>query len=357
MARARASLFWALALLASSVAAQPVTPRAIADRFFTAPALAETRAMVVLIDGKPVYERYGRGYTPANRFIGWSMTKSVTATLIGQLVDAGRLSLDAPAPVPAWHARADDPRGKITLAQLLHMESGLSHQEESATPEDDDTVRILFTDRAADAARWAEAKPLYQPPGTAFRYSTATSVILADIFERTAFPTVTDPAARRRLTRAWLVERVIRPAGMTSLVCEFDRAGAMLGGSMCHATARDWARFGQAYLDGGIGPGGRLVSADWVRFVRTPSAHEPSYGGQFWLNRARAADRHPALFPDQGLPDAFSAIGHLGQYVLVLPSKHAVIVRLGKTQEAKPGLEAVRNALGKLANSLPDRGP
>ncbi len=140
---------------------------------------------------------------------------------------------------------------------------------------------------------------------------------------------------------------------MPSLVCEYDAAGTMLGGSFCHATARDWAKFGQMYLDGGVVAGHVVVPPEWVKFVTTPAATNPTYGGQFWLNRAHQTEgKRPALFPDQGPPDLFSAIGHLGQYVMVSPGKHLVVVRLGKTPDNERG--DLVPTLGKLVNAFPD---
>lgn len=354
----RASMILAAALLLG--AAPPQTPaptpsaaRAAAAAFFARPELAETRALVVLKDGVPVIERYGAGYGPANRFISWSMAKSLTSTLIGQLVAERRLALDAPAPMPAWHRRPGDPRARITLRQLLHMSSGLAHRESGEPLPGADTIRILYTDQARDAAGAAKARPLEARPGERFEYSTATSVILADIVQRTIAPAARTSAERRRAMRRHMLERLIQPAAMPSLVCEFDAAGTMLGGSLCHASARDWARFGQMYLDGGVVDGRQVVPAAWVDFVRSPAPTDGGYGGHFWLNRARPAGRDPALFPDAGPSDAYAAIGHLGQYVVVVPSKRLVVVRLGKTQDEALG--PVRHAIGRLVNAFPSQ--
>ena len=349
MRRAMTSVFVACAMLTG--AANAAMPAVEAEAFFAKPSLAETRALIVLQDGKPVIERFAKGYGPDNRFISWSMAKSITSTLVGILVGDGRLALDAPAPVPEWHKTPGDPRAKITLAQLLHMSSGLEH-EESTPVGSADTNRALFADQSADAARFAETKGLEAAPGTRYEYSTQTSVILAAIVQRTIAPVAKTPEARRAAMRAFLVERLAKPVGMSSLICEFDAAGTMLGGSLCHASARDWARFGQLYLDNGAANGVQIVPREWVAFVRTPSTTDGGYGGQFWLNHPRPAGSNPALFPAQGPADLYAAIGHLGQYVLIAPSKRLVVVRLGKTQDDV--LPPVRTALGRLVNSYPD---
>jgi len=349
MRRLRSSLILLGLLIAGPLAAATPTETAL-TRLFSDRSMGETRAVFILQDGRPVIERYAPGYGPGNLFISWSMAKSVTSTMIGQLVAAGRLSLDAPAPVPAWHRDPADPRGKITLRQMLHMETGLRHREVDPV-EDADTNRALFSDESDNAAAAGEAAPLAYAPGTHYEYSTLTTVMLDAIIVRTIAPGTTTPAARRAAMQAYLHDHLIVPSGMLSLVCEYDAAGTLLGGSFCHATARDWAKFGQMYLDNGVVTGKPVVPAAWVAFVRTPSPTNASYGGQFWLNHM-GVGKHPALFPDQGPADLYSAIGHLGQYVMVVPSKKLVVVRLGKTPDNERG--DLLPTLGALVNSFPD---
>lgn len=353
----QSSGFVAALLLAAAVPAraQLVQPAAAvafpaADAFFTDPALSETRALIVMQNGKRIYERYAPGYGPGNRFISWSMAKSITSTLVGDLVADGKLELDLPAPVPAWRATANDPRAAITLRQLLNMSSGLKHVE-SDPPELADTNRALFADKSADIVAHAVAAPLESKPGTVFQYSTLTTHILADIVTRTVAPDATTPDVRRKAMRDFINARLTGPAAMPSLLCEFDPQGHLLGGSFCHATARDWGNFGQLYLGNGVVAGRQVVSPAWVDFVRTPAPTNAGYGGQFWLNRVPTKPHESALFADQGPVDAYAAIGHLGQYVIIVPSKNLVVVRLGKTQDDV--LKPVKAALGRLVNSVP----
>jgi hypothetical protein len=152
------------AALAAVVADPGDTPReGLAQRIdalFTAPDAGETRALLVWHDGRLIAERYGPGYDRNTRFISWSMAKSVTGVLIGMLVSDGRLRLDDPAPIPLWQ-RPGDPRGEITLRQLLQMRSGLRHVEAGDPPYRSDEVRMLFLDGRDDMARYAEAQPLH----------------------------------------------------------------------------------------------------------------------------------------------------------------------------------------------------
>ena len=332
----------------------PVGPSTLtaADVFFADPALGETRAVIVMQGGKRIYERYAPGYGPGNRFISWSMAKSITSTLIGELISDGVLELDLPAPVPAWRAKAGDPRAAITLRQLLQMSSGLRHIE-SEPAEIADTNRALFADKSGDIVGHAVAAPLEAKPGTVFQYSTLTTHILGDIVTRTIAPAATTPAARRRAMRTFINARLAGPAGMSSLLCEFGPKGALLAGSLCHASARDWANFGQLYLSRGIVAGRQVVSPAWIDFVRSPSPANPGYGGQFWLNLPPSKGNETALFADQGPADAYAAIGHLGQYVIIVPSRDLVVVRLGMTPD---GARApIKAALGRLVNGFAPR--
>jgi CubicO group peptidase (beta-lactamase class C family) len=143
--------------------------------------------VIVMRGGRIVAERYAPGYHENTRFVSWSMAKSITGVMIGMLVSDGRLRLNRSAPVPAWQ-RPGDPRGEITLRQLLQMRSGLKHVEAGDPVYRSDEVRMLFLDGRDDMARYAEDQPLDSEPGKTFRYSTATSVILSDLAARALAP-------------------------------------------------------------------------------------------------------------------------------------------------------------------------
>ncbi len=300
------------------------------DALFTAPDAAETRALIVMHKGRIVAERYAPGYHENTRFISWSMAKSVTGVLIGMLVSDGRLRLDESVPVPAWQ-RPGDPRGEITLRQLLQMRSGLRHSETLSPPYEADTVRMLFLDGRDNMAAYAEAQPLEAEPGRRYEYSTATSVILADIAARTLTDSA-DPATRRQVITDYLRTRLFDPVGMKSMLPEFDAAGTLIGGSLTHGTARDWARFGEFLRGGGAVKGAQLLPRGWIEFMTSSSPRNPGYGAQIWLNRPQP-DGHEVLFPKRGPATLFSCVGHLGQYVMVSPDQELVVVRLGKTDD------------------------
>lgn len=316
------------------------------DEIFTAPGVGETRAVVLMANGKIAAERYAPGYDKDTRFVSWSMAKTVTGVLIGMLVADGLLALDEPAPVPLWQ-RPGDPRAAITLRHLLQMRSGLRHTEAGDPPYESSEVRMLFLDGRDDMARWAEEQPLEAAPGKQFEYSSNTSVILADIAAR-ALTTSDTPDARRKAVADYLQTRLFAPLGMTSMVPEFDARGTLIGGSLMHATARDWAKFGELLRRKGRTPSGeQLVPQRWVEAMVTPSPASPHYGFQTWLNRALPEGEEHPLLPDRAPASLFSLIGHMGQYVLVSPSQRVTLVRLGHSgaEERKAMLQQAADVL------------
>lgn len=329
----------------------PASVRRAIDRMFAdSEEMGETRALLILKDGKTVYEAYGPGFGPDSRLISWSMAKSVTAVLIGILVADGRLALDDPAPVPEWQ-RPGDPRGAITLRHLLHMASGLDHIETADPAWEADTVTMLFGPGAPDMAAYAEAKPPVAQPDERFNYSSATSVILSDIATR-ALTESPSPAMRRAAMMSFINGRLAVPAGMHSLRAEFDAKGTLIGGSIMHATARDYARFGELLRQGGATPEGtHIVPEKWVDFMRSPSKADGGYGGHIWLNRGRPEGSNQSLWPGEGPADIFACIGHQGQYIIVSPSQRLTVVRLGISTEGKQRPN-VRAALQQIVSAF-----
>ena len=316
------------------------------DTLFSQEPTAETRAVIVLHNGQIVAERFAPGYHENTRFVSWSMAKTVTGAMIGMLVADGRLRLDEGVPIPAWQ-RSGDPRGEITLRELLQMRSGLRHAEESSPPYEADTVRMLFLDGRDNMAAYAEAQPLEAEPGSKWEYSSATSVILADLAAR-ALTTSTDPGERARVVGDYLRTRLFEPLGMKSMVPEYDLAGTLIGGSLIHGTARDWARFGEFMRQRGAVKGAQLVPVAWIDFMTTSSPPNPGYGAQTWLNRAPPGEA--AMWP--GLPGSvFSLNGHLGQFVVVSRGNGVTVVRLGKTNEGQH--EPVRRAIARIIQLFP----
>lgn len=299
--------------------ASPALARALDEAFAEADDQPprRTRAVVVVRAGRIVAERYAPGTTRATRLPGWSMAKSVTAALAGVLVAEGRLKPDASGLLAAWRAPGD-PRAGVTLEQLLRMSSGLEFDETYANPLSD-VVYMLFG--TGDAAGFAAGKPLAHPPGTRWAYASGTTNVLM----RAMREALADDRAYLALPRRALFDRI----GMASALMEPDAAGTFVGSSLMYATARDWARFGLLALNDGVANGSRVLPEGWVRFMTTPApaAPEGEYAAHWWrkLGPNRGAGARAPQLP----PDAFHATGHGGQHVTVVPSRGAVIVRLG----------------------------
>jgi CubicO group peptidase (beta-lactamase class C family) len=276
-----------------------------------------TRAVIVVHHGRIVGERYAAGIGPQTALVGWSMTKSVVNALVGILVKQGRISIAAPAPVPEWQ-QPGDPRGQITLDQLLRMSSGVAF-DEGRTNLLSDSIRMLTS---GDVAAYAIGKPLAAAPGRRWRYSSGTTNIIARVI-RTV---VADDREYWMLPRRLLFDRI----GMTGAVIETDAAGTFVGSSFMYATARDWARFGMLYLQDGTWNGERILPEGWVDYTqsRAPADATGRYGAHFWLEIPPEYRGRGASLPG----DAFHAAGYEAQFVTIVPSRNAVIVRLGVTR-------------------------
>jgi CubicO group peptidase (beta-lactamase class C family) len=279
-----------------------------------------TLAVVVMHRGELVAEQYADGIGPETPLVGWSMTKSVMNALTGILVLDGRLALDAPFPIARWQA-SGDPRAAITLNHLLRMSSGLHFDEGMANP-GSDVMRMLLT--TGDMATFAANKDLEFAPGTRWQYSSGTTnIIAAGIREL-----MQDEAEYLRFPRRSLFDRI----GMSSAVLETDAAGTFVGSSHLYATPRDWARFGQLYLQDGIWNGERVLPEGWVAYTTSPAPADEAqrYGAHFWL---QVPEEYAGTDPQ--LPSGtFHAAGHEAQFVTIVPSRDIVIVRLGRTRYA-----------------------
>lgn len=321
------------------------------DRLFDAETVGETRALVVMKRGSVIVERYGKGIKPQTRLPGWSLGQCVTTLMIGQLVSDGRLRLNESAPVPEWQ-RPGDPRGEITLKQLLQMRSGLRHKE--AGPGDDriesnsDSMRMLFLDGRDDMAAYAEAQPLEAPAGRVFEPSSASDVILADLAARVLSPEG-DPVRRSRAVRDYLHARVLTPIGMDSTAIGFDRAGT-LGSGMVQASARDWAKLGEFLRHTGSVRGAQVLPRRWVQFMLEPSPRNKGYGAGVWLNRTPVSET-AQLYPGTAPSNVFACLGEYGQYVIGSPDQLLTIVRLGQTSLVQE--TALHSRLGSLLALFP----
>ena len=143
--------------------------KAAMDRGFAD--FGETHAVVIIIGGRLVHERYGPDHGPNITCLSWSKAKSITHALAGLLVADGLLDVEAPADVPEWKTPGD-PRGAITTDQLLRMSSGLSFAEVYEADQPSDTIAMLWGEGKDDVAAYAASRPLACAPDSYWSYSS-----------------------------------------------------------------------------------------------------------------------------------------------------------------------------------------
>ncbi|MEZ5946488.1 MAG: serine hydrolase [Hyphomonas sp.] len=276
--------------------------------------MGETHAFLAVQGGKIVAERYWRDFTHESTFPSWSEAKSITQALVGILVRDGKIDIHAPADVPEWSAPGD-PRGAITLDQLLRMSSGMKFAEDYVDAGVSDVIEMLFGSGSTDVAHFAASLPLAHEPDTVWNYSSGTSNIVSRCAARALGVSGDD-------FRDFMFRELFDPLGMTSPLPKFDAAGTFIGSSFCYCTARDFARFGLLYLRDGIWDGQRILPEGWVDYSRTPTPAVPEtealgYGAHWWLGMAG--------------PGSFSCNGYEGQYTVLVPEKDLILVRHGKS--------------------------
>lgn len=273
-----------------------------------------TRAVVILYEGNIVGEKYAPGFNKNSKLIGWSMTKSINNALVGILVKEGKLKLEDPAPVKGWET---DDRKNITLANLMQMSSGLKWSENYGDPSN--VTDMLF--KKKDMGHYAALEPLDSKPGEVFKYSSGTANILSLI--------VREKVGDENYYQ-FPHKELFSKIGMHSIVLEPDASGTYVASSYSFATARDFARFGLLFYNDGVWNGEHILPEGWVKFSFTPpiGAKQGQYGAQWWTNAGEK--NNPANRPYPDVPtDAYTAEGHEGQYIFIVPSKKLVVVRLG----------------------------
>jgi CubicO group peptidase (beta-lactamase class C family) len=318
----------AVPVLLPEIAGPAVVPaadarlRAAIDEAFAEPAAPPwryTKAVVVVHRGRVVGERYAPDIHQGTAWHGHSVSKSVTHALVGVLVRQGKLE---PEPLdPLLRMSDGGPR--------IGFYTGF-----------DDATRMWSFER--DMAGFAASRGQEVPPGTRWAYSDPAYML--------ASRAVRDAAGGQAADVIRLAEReLFGPLGMATAVMEFDATGTPVGASHFYASARDWARFGLLYLNDGVVGGRQILPPGWVKQAATPTL-DTGYGAGFWLNND-AADTNPMGFP-WGLPgapaDAYFGFGYLGQFLVIVPSRQLVIVRLGLTHVRGGD----RDAAGRLVTGI-----
>ena len=263
-------------------------------------------AVAVAYKNQLVAERYRSDLSPETRFLSWSIAKSFTNTLVGILVNQGRMDIDAPAEINAWK---NDERSHITLKNLLQMSSGLEWNENYGS--NSDVNKMLF--KNGDMATYTLSKKANVQPDSVWLYSSGTTNIVCQLMR----DVINDDEEYYAFPRRELFNKI----GMNSAVFEVDASGNFTGSSYLYATMRDYLRYGLLYLNKGNWLGEQILPEDWVEFTTTPTKASKGYGAFFWLN----ADGD---YPDVPA-DMYCARGHDGQYIYIIPSKNLVVARTG----------------------------
>ncbi|HMQ46978.1 MAG TPA: serine hydrolase [Saprospiraceae bacterium] len=269
-----------------------------------------TRAVVILYQGRLLYEAYAPGFDANTPLLGWSMTKSITNALIGLRIKSGHLALDDRELFPEWQ---QDERSDIRLRDLLHMNSGLQWNEAYGSTSDATTMLYL----QADMAAYAKNRPLESTPDTKWVYSSGTSNQLSAIIRNT-FPD-------ENSYLSFIRDSLFQALGMHSALIESDQSGKAVGSSYGWATARDWARFGLLYLQDGYWNGEAFLPKGWVSWSQeVANGSEGIYGAHIWLKTHDATNAPDDVFQFRGFQD---------QRIVMIPSRECVLVRLGMNDD------------------------
>lgn len=293
------------------------------------PALAKSQAyhdkyrgtaLVVLHRGQVIYERYTDGADADTQPASQSMMKSVLGMLVGIAIEKQLIaSVDDPIGlyVSEW---ANDPRGEITVKEMLQMASGLKPFN----------FALLMT--ATNVNTMALKGQLADTPGTQFEYDSAVSQILENIIDRQAKAKGYEGFADFMQQELWC------PLGNRDASLWVDMVGNPHGFAGLNTTARDWARIGELLNNKGRAGDRQIVDIAWIEAMSKPSPANAQYGYQLWLGnswtKTRSYNSNTTFGAPQGAPfiakDTAFFDGFGGLRVYVIPSRKLTIVRLGK---------------------------
>ncbi|MDD0974479.1 serine hydrolase domain-containing protein [Pseudomonas fontis] len=337
---------WQSAPPPTSAAVQSLQAYAFALRDQPSRAGVRSDALLVIRDGRIVYEHYAAPTTATTAHLTWSISKSVLATLLGIAQGQGRFTLDDP--VARFYAPMQT-HPEVRIKDLLHWASGLDWQEDyEYAPLKSSVVAMLYTRDRVDMAAYTASHAAVAAPGERFLYSSGDSTVLA--------------AALRGMVGSqhyddWPWQALFDPLGIRTATWERDPSGTFVGSSYLYMSARDLARIGLLMQRDGQWQGRQLLPASWVKFNRAPFEHatatpgEAVAGGQWWLNVPLAGGPRP--WPDAPA-DTFAALGHWGQALYVLPKEKLVIVRYGDDRDGTYAHnELLKRVLAAFAGESP----
>lgn len=295
-----------------------------------------TDGVAIFKGGKLLYEKYGRGWDRTKPHLGWSVTKTVTDTLVGVAVREQALTVDDKI---CDHLVLDAPEAcaTLTVRHLLGFASGLDWLEiyENKSNQESSVLAMLYGVGSSDVANFVARHQFRDPPGTSYAYSTGESALLA---------AVANAAMRKKgFDAEWPWSQLFDKVGMKSAVLERDARGSPLGGSHFYATVRDYGRYGHLWLHDGCWNGERVLPEDWVRHslvvspalkLKAPYRDEREVYGWQWTVNVPVPEVGLMTLPHPDQPQgSFAARGHWGQSVTVIPSLDLVVVRVGDDRE------------------------
>ena len=307
---------------------------------------AKTLGLVVTYQGRILGERYSDEVDIHTPLESWSMTKSLTGTLMGVLIQQGAYELWQNAPIPEWQIEPNDPRQDIRIGDIMRMSSGIMINAPSDPDFDTGTYAdhfYLYTG-GVNQYHYAATRPAEYPPNTIGRYRN-TDPVLASYLVRLAVE------GRGEDYHSFPQRALFDKLGIRNALIETDSHGNFLGQGLAFMSARDWARLGNLYLTDGVWNGERLLPEGYVEYASTTapawvSDGRPVYGGAFfWVDNEVGAD---------GLPPSFSMRGAGGQSTTIIPSHDLVVVRIGKYTGASAGGAALEEMVPMLLDAVPE---
>ena len=272
----------------------------------------KTNSLLIIKDGKILFEKYNTGINENTKLVSWSMAKSFTGALTGIMIDKNYFdSINQKNLLSHWQ----DQRSDITIDHLLNMKSGLEFVEQYNISGHSDAAEMLFGNGKFNQAHYASKLPLKRIPGTYFDYSTGTTNILSMVIKNNL-------RAKGIDYYQFIEDNLLNKIGLNNTTLEFDKSDNFIGGSSVYANARDYAKFGYLYLRDGLWNGEQIISKDWIDQTREPSKHtDNQYSNKFWH-----INNNKYNLPD----DTYYCAGFGGQFILIIPSKDIVLVRLGE---------------------------
>ncbi len=278
--------------------------------------------LVILKDGQLAFETYQRGVTPDTLWNSCSVAKSFASTLTGFALAEGAIS-SLEDPLSKYISLGDSPYARVTIRQLLQMTSGVSWDETYRNPNSArrQLLDVQKTWTKGGIVKFMASLEADMAPGIRSQYNTGESYLLSAVLEAATGENIVD----------YMSSRLWSKIGMefdARWWVESEDGGMGISGSGMNAALRDYARFGQFFLEQGRVGEQSLLPEGWCAQATKPlvvGEKKFPYGYMWWI---------PEL-PDPILKGCFQAEGIYGQYIHVNPAENLVVVLA--SARAKPG--------------------